>query len=56
MAEENKIILDEVFKRLDEFEKTVNELQQNLKSFRKRLEENREKYGPDITKWPKAKE
>ena len=56
MPEEKKIILEEVFKQLDDFEKTLTDLQSNIKSFRTRLAENKDKYGPDISKWPKSKD
>ena len=54
--EEKQIVLEEVFKQLEEFEKTIVALQGNIKSFRKTLEERKKKYGPDISKWPKAKD
>ena len=56
MAEDKKVILDEVFKRLDEFEKTVSQLHENIKAFRNKLDENIKKYGADITKWPKGQD
>ena len=56
MAEEKKIVLEEVFKQLDDFEKALTDLQNNIKSFRTRLAENKEKFGPDINKWPKTKD
>ena len=56
MPEEKKIILEEVFRQLDDFEKTLTDLQNNIKSFRGRLAEKKEKFGPDISKWPKSKD
>ncbi|NQT29991.1 MAG: hypothetical protein HQ596_05420 [Candidatus Saganbacteria bacterium] len=52
MAEEAKSV-DELLAQIEEFEKTIKGLEANVETLRKRLRENREKYGSDISKWPK---
>jgi len=44
--------LEDLMKRLDEFENTVTTLLENIKKFKAKLLENKSKYGPDVTKWP----
>jgi prefoldin subunit 5 len=54
MAEEQKKKnVDELLRQIDEFEKTIRELAANVSALKNRLLESREKYGPDISKWPK---
>ena len=55
MADANKTTLDEIFSQIDEFTKTIAGLQKNLHAFREKLLKNREKYGPDMSKWPAEK-
>ena len=43
---------EELIKKVDEFEKTVLGLLENIKKFRAKLNENKEKYGSDTSKWP----
>jgi|GEM_PF-912622 len=45
--------VDDLLKQIEEFEKTLNGLATNVASLKKKLLENREKYGVDISKWPK---
>lgn len=44
--------VDELLKKVEEFEKTVTALLDNIKRFKTRLAENKAKYGTDTTKWP----
>ena len=54
MAEEQKAkSVDELLKQIEEFEKTIQGLAANVAALKKRLLENREKFGQDISKWPK---
>jgi hypothetical protein len=54
MAEEQKAKnVDELLKQIDDFENTLNGLRDNVMSLKKKLIENKEKYGPDISNWPK---
>ncbi len=52
MAEEPKSVED-LLKQIAEFEKTIQGLTNNVNILKKKLEENRQKYGNDISKWPK---
>ena len=45
--------VDELLRQIDEFEKTLQGLAQNVGALKKKLVENKEKYGPDISQWPK---
>jgi hypothetical protein len=45
---------DDVLKKIEEFEKTISQLAQNVASLKKKLLENKEKFGPDMSKWPKT--
>ena len=54
MAEEQKAkSVDELLKQIEDFEKTLQGLAGNVSSLKKRLLENKGKYGLDISKWPK---
>ncbi len=54
MAEEQKTKnVDELLKQVEDFEKTIKALAGNVANLKQKLVENREKYGPDIGKWPK---
>ncbi len=54
MAEEPKVkSFEELMKQVEEFEKTIQSLAGNVANLKKKLLENREKFGPDMTKWPK---
>ena len=57
MAEEQKKEnVEAVLSQIDEFEKTIQNLAGNVVKLKQKLLENKEKYGPDITNWPKDKE
>ena len=45
--------VNDLLKQIDEFEKTLQGLATNVASLKKKLLENKEKYGVDINKWPK---
>jgi hypothetical protein len=54
MAEEQKPKnVDDLLKQIDDFESTLKGLEGNVHNLRKKLQENRGKYGSDINKWPK---
>lgn len=54
MAEEKKAKnLDELLKQIEDFEKTIKGLEANVANLKKKLLENKEKYGPDLSSWPK---
>jgi hypothetical protein len=54
MAEEKKVkSVEDLLKQIDEFEKTIQGLAGNVANLKKKLLENKEKYGPDISNWPK---
>ena len=55
MAEQTKASLEELFAKIDEFEKTILQLKDNLAKFKKKLLENMKKFGPDTSKWPQEK-
>ncbi|HTY14020.1 MAG TPA: hypothetical protein VMD02_07565 [Candidatus Omnitrophota bacterium] len=44
---------DDLMKQIDEFEKTITDLMSNVKRLRQKLMDNKTKYGPDISAWPK---
>lgn len=52
MAEEAKNV-DELLLQISEFEKTIKGLESNVVTLKQKLEENKQKYGSDIGKWPK---
>jgi len=54
MAEEKKAKnLEDLLRQIDEFEKTIQGLSNNVAVLKKKLLENKEKYGSDINSWPK---
>ena len=56
MAEEQKAAVknvDDLLTQINEFEKTLNNLQTNVETLKSKLMSNKEKYGSDISKWPK---
>lgn len=54
MADEKKEKnFDELMKQIEEFEKTIQGLMANVQTLKKKLAENREKYGTDMSAWPK---
>jgi len=54
MAEEQKAkSVDELLKQIEEFENTIKGLAGNVAALKQKLQENKEKYGPDISRWPK---
>ncbi|MFA4844334.1 MAG: hypothetical protein WC632_05215 [Candidatus Margulisiibacteriota bacterium] len=54
MAEEKKVkSFEELIKQVEDFEKTIKSLGENVAKLKTRLAENKEKYGPDLSAWPK---
>jgi hypothetical protein len=54
MAEEKKAKnVDELLRQIDEFNKTITDLSGNVAALKKKLQENKTKYGNDIDQWPK---
>jgi len=54
MAEEQKSKnVDDLLKQIEEFQKTIKGLEDNVTGLKKRLQENKDKYGMDMMKWPK---
>jgi predicted esterase len=54
MAEEPVVKnVDELLRQIEEFEKTIQGLAENVATLKQKLIENKEKYGPDISQWPK---
>jgi uncharacterized protein YoxC len=54
MAEEPKVKnVDALLKQIEEFQKTIKGLEDNVTGLKKRLQENKDKYGADMTQWPK---
>ena len=55
MAEEQKIKnVDELLKQIDDFETTIKGLSTNVGALKKRLIENKAKYGNDVSQWPRV--
>lgn len=52
MSEQKAKNLDELLKQIDDFEKTIQGLGKNVEALKKKLIENKGKYGPDISQWP----
>ena len=44
--------VEDLLKKVDEFEKTVKGLLENVKKFRTKLLENKKKFGSNTDKWP----
>ena len=44
---------DDLMKQIEDFEKTISDLAVNVSKLKKKLMENKEKYGSDISAWPK---
>lgn len=54
MSEEQKVKnVDDLLKQIEDFEKTIQGLANNVALLKKKIIENKEKYGPDISQWPK---
>jgi len=54
MAEQPKAkSFEDLMKQVTEFESTIKSLAGNVANLKKKLTENRDKYGPDMTVWPK---
>ncbi len=54
MAEDNKPRnVDDLLKQIEQFEKTITGLAGNVANLKKKLAENKAKYGADINSWPK---
>lgn len=54
MAEEKKAkSVEDLLKQIDEFEKTIQGLAGNVANLKNKLQQNKEKYGSDISQWPK---
>lgn len=51
MADEKNVA--GIMKQIEEFENTIKSLQTNVDVLKKKLAENKAKYGDDISKWPK---
>ena len=57
MAEENKTKnVEDLLAQIDEFEKTIQSLSNNVATLREKLVKNKEKYGSDISQWPKEEQ
>jgi len=52
MGEKPVQSVQDLFKKIEEFENTIMGLLENIKKFKAKLIENTEKYGPDPSKWP----
>lgn len=46
--------LENLLKQIEDFEKTIQGLANNVAKLKQKLLENKEKYGPDVSKWPKT--
>jgi uncharacterized protein Yka (UPF0111/DUF47 family) len=53
MAEAKQPSFDDLMKQIEEFERTIKELAENVRNLKQKLLENKEKYGADISAWPK---
>ena len=53
MAEEKRPSFDDLMKQIEEFERTIQNLAENVKNLKQKLLANKEKYGADISAWPK---
>ncbi|MBN2057923.1 MAG: hypothetical protein JW782_03935 [Candidatus Saganbacteria bacterium] len=53
MAEEQEKKVGQILKQIEEFEQTIKGLEANVAILKKKLADSREKYGEDISKWPK---
>lgn len=54
MAEEKKAkSFEELIRQVEDFEKTIKSLGENVNKLKAKLAENKEKYGPDLSTWPK---
>lgn len=45
--------VEELLRQIEEFEKTIKGLSDNVSKLKERLLANKEKYGDDISQWPK---
>jgi len=52
MTEGKQASYEELLKQIEDFEKTISDLAANVTKLKKKLAENREKYGSDISAWP----
>ena len=52
MAEQKAKNLDELMKQIGDFEQTIQGLGKNVAELKKKLQENKDKFGSDMTKWP----
>jgi archaellum component FlaC len=54
MAEQKALKnVDDLLNQINEFEKTLKNLQTNVETLKSKLMSNKEKYGSDISKWPR---
>jgi len=54
MSEEQKEKnVEELLKQIEDFEKTIQGLAGNVANLKQKIIENKGKYGPDISSWPK---
>jgi hypothetical protein len=51
MSKEQKY--EELMRQIEAFEKTIGELAENVAKLKSKLISNKEKYGADISAWPK---
>ena len=49
---EKRETFEELMHKVEEFEKTVVGLLENIRKFKSKLNDNKERYGPDTSKWP----
>jgi hypothetical protein len=47
--------IDELMKKVNEFESTVKALLENIRTFKVKIQENIKKFGLDASKWPEMK-
>lgn len=45
--------VDDLLKQIEQFGKTLQGLEENVVGLKQKLLENKEKYGNDISNWPK---
>jgi prefoldin subunit 5 len=53
MSEQGSV--EDLIKKIEDFEKTIKALQDNVAVLKQKLAEKQAKYGPDMNQWPKDK-
>jgi hypothetical protein len=53
MTDNKPAKFEDLIKQIDDFEKTIQQLTSNVAVLKQKLKANQEKYGPDMSKWPK---